>query len=320
MYNRVLALTHKDDRHADAIERELKKINTDFFRINTEEIISQYSITFDLEKSLFIISDGKRTETVDEHWCIWNRRISDPPLPHLHKDLQQIVYEETLRTWQGLLNSAPGKVVNRFSAEKEANNKINNLVFAKNYGIRVPSTLITNDPKEFEDFYFSQKSEGKRVCHKLQKVAIVEKNGEDLVTYTNIVEGDALKNIELIRMHPNMFQEYIDKLFEVRVTALEDMAIGVAIHSQDSKISQVDYRRYDFENVKYEKINLPKRIRAFSLDILKKYGLSFGALDFIVDKKEEYCFLELNPNGQWLWLEKMSGFNLTKHVAENLLK
>jgi D-alanine-D-alanine ligase-like ATP-grasp enzyme len=55
---------------------------------------------------------------------------------------------------------------------------------------------------------------------------------------------------------------------------------------------------------------------------LKKLGLAgmlFGALDFIYSKEGEYVFLELNPNGQWLWLEHESGYNLTKKVAENLL-
>lgn len=54
--------------------------------------------------------------------------------------------------------------------------------------------------------------------------------------------------------------------------------------------------------------------------MLKHYGLHFGVFDFIKSKKGEDVFLELNPNGQWLWLELKSGFNITKSVAENLIK
>lgn len=321
MQKKVLVLTHREDRHADAIIEELNRRATPSFRINTEEIIDQYSISFNSRSSLFTLSEGNRTETIDETWSIWNRRVSDPSLPaSMPRDLKQIVYEETSRTWQGLIASARGRVVNRLDAEKAANNKINNLLFAKRFGIRVPETTVTNDPSEVIDFYSSLNVSGRKICHKLQKVAIVEKNGEDLVTYTNIVDDEALKDAHLVRSHPNMFQEYINKLYEVRVTALEDLALGIAIHSQDSELSQIDYRRYDFENVRYEKIGLPSFIEEFTLKILKHYGLFFGALDFVIDKDEVYHFLELNPNGQWLWLEKMSGFNITTHVADNLLK
>jgi hypothetical protein len=54
-------------------------------------------------------------------------------------------------------------------------------------------------------------------------------------------------------------------------------------------------------------------------DIIKHYGLSFGEIDFIRNKNGDYVFLEINPNGQWLWLELKSGYNLTKDVADNLL-
>ena len=117
-----------------------------------------------------------------------------------------------------------------------------------------------------------------------------------------------------------MFQEYVDKEYDLRVNAFEDRAIGIAIYSQESDVSKVDFRRYDFDSVPYRQVELPSEIAEFSVGILRHYGLSFGALDFVKNKKEEYYFLELNPNGQWLWLEKMSRYNLVKPFVDNLLK
>ncbi|MBS3081418.1 hypothetical protein J4416_00585 [Candidatus Pacearchaeota archaeon] len=320
MYSKALLLTHKDDRHADAVSAELSSRGIDYFRVNTEEIIEEYGLNFYSSLGLFTITSPTRKETIDETWVIWNRRVSDPVIPQMKKDLEQIVYNETLKTWEGLLFSANGKVVNRPWAENAANNKINNLLFAKSYGIKIPETLVTNIPGEFELFYRATKSDNKKICHKLQKVAIVERDGEDFVTYTNLVGDDVLEDTSSIRSHPNLFQRYIDKLYEVRVTALEDMVTAIAIHSQDSELSKVDFRRYDFENVKYEKIELPSKIDQFCRDLLRKHSLSFGAFDFIVNPQGEYYFLELNPNGQWLWLEHMSKHNLTKPFVDNLLK
>ena len=142
---------------------------------------------------------------------------------------------------------------------------------------------------------------------------------EYLTCYNNVVTDKHIKRAELIKNNPSMFQEYIEKKYEIRITALEDKVVGIKIDSQNSDLSIVDFRRYDFDNVSYEKIDLPKNVENFCLDMLKHYDLSFGEFDFIKNKKDEYVFLEINPNGQWLWLELQSGYNLTKDVAENLL-
>ena len=94
--------------------------------------------------------------------------------------------------------------------------------------------------------------------------------------------------------------------------------MGVAIYSQESEISRIDYRRYDF-NVPYKALELPTKIQDFCLSMTRHYGLHFGAFDFIVTKKEKnFVFLELNPNGQWLWLEQLSGFPISRSLAAYL--
>ena len=35
---------------------------------------------------------------------------------------------------------------------------------------------------------------------------------------------------------------------------------------------------------------------------MHKANLQFGRLDFLLDKSD-YYFLEVNPNGQWAWLD-----------------
>ena len=94
--------------------------------------------------------------------------------------------------------------------------------------------------------------------------------------------------------------------------------MGTAIYSQDSELSKVDYRRYDF-NVSYRSVKLPGKVEYFCRLMLQGNRLRFGTFDFIYSKDGNYFFLELNPNGQWLWLELKSGYNLTKDIAENLL-
>ena len=281
---KVLILTFREDKHSEAVEQELERRSVPYFTIFTEDLIKDYSFAFNSREGSYAISDSNRKEIIDNNWIIWNRRISDPELPFNNQDLGRIVYDETFRTWQGLLFSHTGKVVNRPYAEMWANNKATNLLYAKSRGILIPDTLITNSPCDFTSFYCDKRKEGKDLCHKLQKAAIVFQDGEDYVTYTNKVDEKATLKSDLIRTHPNMFQEYIDKEYDLRISAFEDRAIGIAIYSQESDLSKVDFRRYDFDNVPYKHVELSNEIEEFSVGILKHYGLSFGALDFVKSK------------------------------------
>jgi len=315
----VLALTYEEDPHADSVCDYLEEIGIEFFRINTEKIIKNYSVSFDSKQEVFVISDDSKEIIVDDSWNIWNRRILDPEIPlKMPKDLERIVTTETKKTWDGLLISHKGKVINKPQNQYIANNKIDQIRFVSQYGrgIRIPYTLLTNNPEDLIKFY----ENNLEICHKLQQQTMVERDGEVLTAYTNIVNENNLENVELLRRNPCLFQTYIEKAYELRITVLEDKAIGIAIHSQDSERSKIDFRRYDFENVKYEQVELPRNVEDFCMDLIKHYGLSFGQVDMIITPKEEYVFLEINPNGQWLWLEEQSKYNLTKDVAENLIK
>ena len=84
------------------------------------------------------------------------------------KNLEEIVFTETKRTWQGLLFAHRGKVVNRPQAEFAANNKIDQLLFARGHpkSVQIPDTLLTNNPGALRRFY----REHDQICHKLQRV------------------------------------------------------------------------------------------------------------------------------------------------------
>lgn len=317
---KVLILTHEEDPHSQSVCKYFDGIGVDYFEVLTDNLIGNYNLTFDLLLRHFFLSNSERKIKLTEEWNIWNRRVMDPVIPNsIQKKLENIVLTETERTWEGLLFSHPGKVVNRPQANFNANNKVSQLLFASNYGngIKVPETLLTNNPQELRRFY----STLDKVSFKLLRAPIVEtgRQGEYLTCYNNIVTDEQIKQAELIRNNPSLFQEYIEKDYELRITALENKVVAIKINSQESDLSIVDFRRYDFENVSYEYTNIPKNVETFCSDMLKHYGLSFGEFDFIKSKKGDYVFLEVNPNGQWLWLEIKSGYNLTKDVAENLV-
>jgi len=316
----ILVLTYGKDPHAESVCNYLSKKEIDFFIVNTECLPNKYKLIFDSESSLYRISNKNREVIINSSWNIWNRRVMNPDVRKITpRSLTDIIFDETERAWDGLLMSHQGKVVNRPQNQLYANNKIDQLKLAKIIGkdIFIPDTIVTNDPVQVRDFYEKHKG---NICFKLHKGVVVNSEGGNKIVYTNKVTKENIKNVKLVSSHPCIFQEYINKNFEIRIVSTDKNSSGIAIHSQDSEISKIDYRRYDFKNVPYKHIKLPNTVKRFCSDMLKHYRLHFGVFDFIYSKDKNYVFLELNPNGQWLWLELKSGHNLTKLVAENLIE
>lgn len=54
------------------------------------------------------------------------------------------------------------------------------------------------------------------------------------------------------------------------------------------------------------------------VDYVRSFGLSFGVIDSIITPDDEFIFLEINPNGQWAWLEHKTGLNISQAFAERL--
>jgi len=115
-----------------------------------------------------------------------------------------------------------------------------------------------------------------------------------------------------------MFQQFINKVAEVRITIVEDAIFAVRI-SPKIPFDMADWRHpFAGHNLKYEIIKLPQVIERFCTDLMRHYGLSFGAIDMMIDEQESYWFLELNPNGQWYWIQDLTGAPIAEAIADNL--
>ena len=77
-----------------------------------------------------------------------------------------------------------------------------------------------------------------------------------------------------------MFQEYVPKKSEFRVTIIGDNLHTTEIQSQQSNKTLVDWRRYDdFTKTPYSKSELPPDVENKLLKLMKVMKLEFGAID-----------------------------------------
>ena len=141
-------------------------------------------------------------------------------------------------------------------------------------------------------------------------------NGE--VLFTNIItETDLVHNAPSLAKAPGIFQEEIKKKYEYRITTIDETIFCVRIHSQRLEATKLDWRR-DQTNVRYEVCSLPSTICDQILRVNAQLGLRDSAIDMIETPDDHFVFLEANPGGQWLWLEKKTGVPISKEIARRL--
>ena len=184
---------------------------------------------------------------------------------------------------------------------------------AADSGFRVPRTLVTNDCDAASDF--AREMGGVVVCKTLSSLVLSEQ-GIPHITFTTPVEPARLDPRQ-VAVTAHLFQEWIPKAFEVRLTVAGDTAIGVAIRAESAR-GRIDWRS-DYSRLSYRRIEVPQPVMAAATRCLDSFGLGFGAFDFVVTPEDDWVMLECNPAGQWLWLEEETGAPISAAVARLLM-
>jgi hypothetical protein len=173
-----------------------------------------------------------------------------------------------------------------------------------------------------QDFY---REHDESIIYKPFRAYIRVREGQgDQPTYatkllTNRVHAQDLIESEGFIPTPSIFQPYVAKEFELRIVVVGKKLFACAIHSQQSVRSREDWRRYDLEHTPHEPYTLPDDIATKLLLLMERLGLVFGSIDMIVTPSGEYIFLEVNPNGQFDWIAKLTGMPIYEHLAAMLI-
>ncbi|MCD7930751.1 MAG: hypothetical protein LUH15_04940 [Tannerellaceae bacterium] len=79
-----------------------------------------------------------------------------------------------------------------------------------------------------------------------------------------------------------------------------------------------DWRKYKY-HLTYNLISLPKEIESNCIGLLEELNLNFGAIDLVlVDNR--YYFIEINPTGEWSWLQQSTGYKFDALITKYLTK
>jgi glutathione synthase/RimK-type ligase-like ATP-grasp enzyme len=245
---------------------------------------------------------------------VWYRRPVAPRPRAGRFELSDWAARESEEALRGLWRGHQGLWVNHPVDNQRAEFKQEQLLRARESGFEVPDTLITNDPSAAHAFAEAH-PEG-IVCKPLRFGRVIHE-GEEKLFFTSAIKPNQVYDFPN-GGEPYLLQELIKKASDIRVTVIGNRCFTVEIDSQANEESIIDWRRRgsDLSHTVHE---LPKELDQGCRRLVKGYDLSFGAIDLARRPDGSYVFFELNPNGQWAWIEQLCGLPLASYLADLLL-
>lgn len=249
---------------------------------------------------------------------VWYRRPKalEPPDGTDRNDKSHIAAEWS-EALEGVLAHIPAdRWMNHPARIATASHKLDQLSRAATHSLSVPQTLVTQDPEEMCRFW--KTCDGKVIVKPLA-LGYIERElpDADSVIYTNIVSESDLDKLDTLHRCPTLFQQMVEKVLDVRITVVDEHVVPIAMRSTVPGEKGIDIRRRNMENVEYSSIQLPDSVRNSILSLLKGYGLRFAAVDMGISDQGEWFFFEINPNGQWAWLDLAGGFDIAAAFVES---
>lgn len=284
----------------------------DLYRFNTEDYPIAIRVGFDpMRPESAVLTAADQSVEVGQARGIWLRR---PRWPVIDQDLGQadrvFAQQEAVAAIGGVWRILADKCVSPADAMQAARWKVRQLALARQVGLLVPETVVTNDPDTAAAFARS----GPTIVKAVAEVR-VETADEVLTGETFALDEDL--DPESVRPAPVLLQRRVDKVADVRVTAVGDALFAVRIVTPAG--APIDFRKTDPDDCRFEVVALPGDVSSRLRQYLVAFGLRFGAFDFAEDRDGTLWFLECNPAGQWGWLEPPTGLDITGALVDLLL-
>lgn len=303
----ILIISTKYDFSTDYVCIELNRRKKRYLRINRDEF-ARYIVKFSIENSMLEININGVIYYVDESLKSVYYRA---PTYFRETYLKQFSSEEQLYNsqWMAFVRNLSyfesAKWVNNPNSTYKAENKLLQLKYAKEVGLEIPSTIVSND-----NLYEFQATK----AIKSLDTAIFTINGNEAFFYTNIMDFKEYSMFDK-SLCPLIIQENLHPKIDYRVTVVGNYVYTVKIVMNDVGING-DWRKQK-ENISFVPIQLPSDIEEKCLLLMRKFDLLFGGIDLILHNEKIY-FIEVNPTGEWAWLVDKAEQKIYEGIADVL--
>ncbi len=298
----ILILGDASDAHAAHMKNALTQAGAAVDYLDTSLFPKQLRLSWrpDTQVGCLMLPSGRRLNLDDIHSVFWRNfsGVSVPPLKDFNQ--QQVAFNDSMSTMRSLMQACGTRWVNSWQAYQFHKEKPLQLSKAKQIGVTIPTTLISNDPQEVREFV---------EVH--QKVIFKPVYGG---AHTKLVTEAHLELHRLtmaLSISPVTIQEYIPG------TNIRSYAIGESVYSAEIRSPALDFRE-DLE-AELIVIDLPEAVRKQCLAISQAFMLEWTAIDWRVKPTGEYVFLEANPSPMFVHFERQTGFPITQELLDLLM-
>ena len=309
----VVIFSEPNDVHAQSVMRELARLGESDARIlNFNDIPQRITIDMALSNShgsgfALTFADGDRLqlETVKSYW--WRRPQAYQLPPGLEPAAYHFALTEISTAIQGMWQSTEALWVNDIVRDAAASHKPWQLEVARRIGLSIPDTLITTDPDNVRAF---REARGGEVVFKpfLQTFHAWRE--------TRRLKDEDMAMIDNVKLAPVIFQSLVPGVADLRVTVIgsEIFAAAVDLEKMEYKL---DVR---LNQQAYEAHDLPPAVGEKLLLLMRRLGLEYGAIDLRLTPDGDYVFFEVNPAGQFLFVEYACGLPISAALAAHLAR
>lgn len=310
MTNNVLIISTKVDPATDDVVKRLNQRGISLYRLNTEDYPFTKTITYEpgYKPHLWI-----EDQPLPPPSSIWYRRVRTPSTPAgMDEGISNFCRTETRAAITGSIIGATARWMSAPSAIWESEHKPYQLTIAAQHGLTIPRTIITNNPAKIRQAYH----EFHGMIVKPTRTGHLVKDGVEHAIYTSRVLAEHLDEIDSARWSASIYQEHTLKRYDIRVTIIGQKVFAAAIDSQSDPAAITDWRQTSNPLLPHFHHTLPDALAERLLAFMRSLRLTFGAIDLIQTPDGAYVFLEVNPNGQWLWLDDALDLGISDAIAD----
>ena len=292
----VVILSSEDDIHAIAVSDAIRKAYPEFRAITVDggQFPTQMSLT---------IADGHwtimtQTETVSDREvsAVWYRRPKMPRVDPAITDAtaRKFALNESGIALDFLAQSHDYRVVNRIESHFAANRKPYQLYVARQVGLSVPHYAISNDPRQV-----------KRLIDAYGEENVIFKPltpPSHIMAETRVLRPEHLAVAEAVRYAPIIFQRRVRRKAEYRVTLIGRTMFVHRLVINSAVVRELPDWRLD-PTIESSDATIPTDVEEKLRELMRRLDLEYGAIDLIEDESGDFYFLEVNPQGQFLFNE-----------------
>ncbi|MDX3672675.1 ATP-grasp ribosomal peptide maturase [Streptomyces europaeiscabiei] len=313
----VLMIAADDDWPTDRVVTELTGRGVEVFRMDTADFPQRLSLAARLDGEYAWtgeLATAHRAVDLSRVGAVYYRAPGAFQFPDgMTGPEERFAAAQARAGLGGVLSALDCRWVNHPTFMARAEYKPVQLDAARTCGLRIPPTLITNRPEAVREF--AAAVPGPLICKPVASPVLIE-DGQLKSVYTRRLTPDDLVDLRGVETTAHLFQAWVDKSHEVRLTVVGSRMFAAGVHA-GSEAAYEDWRS-DYGSLTYTTTDVPDDVEFGMRRLMDRLHLTYGAADFVVDPAGRWWFLEVNPCGQWDWIQGATGQPIAAAIADEL--